>query len=212
MNCLARTAATAFTAVAAAIAPASTAQAYPIDCAILLCLAGGFPASAECTAAKIEMIRRITPFPIEPPLQLWNCPMGMDASVAAAAGITPPALGRDGMTAEARAYRDAIEIYHVRYRRERVGGGEGDEWVERDDTERGEYDRDGDYGWEETSFTRGPAWLGEIPGASRREITRDRNGEEQVVGHENYAARRLRGIAMRYRDYSGTYHFEWVSY
>ena len=189
MNCLARTAAAAFTAVAASIAPASTAQAYPIDCAILLCLAGGFPASAECTAAKIEMIRRITPFPIEPPLQLWNCPMGMDASVAAAAGITPPALGRD-----------------------RVGGGEGDEWVERDDTERGEYDRDGDYGWEETSFTRGPAWLGEIPGASRREITRDRNGEEQVVGHENYAARRLRGIAMRYRDHSGAYHFEWVSY
>lgn len=51
------------------------AEAYPIDCAILLCLAGGWPASAECTAARAEFIRRITPFPIEPPLQIWRCPM-----------------------------------------------------------------------------------------------------------------------------------------
>lgn len=52
-----------------------SAQAYPIDCAILLCLAGGFPASLPCDAARFEMIRRITPWPIEPPLQLWRCPM-----------------------------------------------------------------------------------------------------------------------------------------
>jgi hypothetical protein len=54
--------------------PAAIA-AYPIDCAILLCLAGGFPPSAPCVAARAEMIRRITPWPIEPPLQLWRCPM-----------------------------------------------------------------------------------------------------------------------------------------
>ena len=52
------------------------AKAYPIDCAILLCLSGGWPASAECAAAKAEFIRRITPWPIEPPLQIWRCPMG----------------------------------------------------------------------------------------------------------------------------------------
>lgn len=52
------------------------AQAYPIDCAILLCLAGGWPASAECSAARAEFIRRITPWPVEPPLQIWRCPMG----------------------------------------------------------------------------------------------------------------------------------------
>ena len=50
-------------------------HAYPIDCAILLCLAGGFPPSAPCASARAEMIRRITPWPIEPPLQLWRCPM-----------------------------------------------------------------------------------------------------------------------------------------
>lgn len=51
------------------------AQSYPIDCAILLCLAGGWPASAPCAAARAEFIRRITPWPVEPPLQIWRCPM-----------------------------------------------------------------------------------------------------------------------------------------
>ena len=51
------------------------AEAYPVDCAILLCLAGGWPASAECAHARAVIIRRITPWPIEPPLQIWNCPM-----------------------------------------------------------------------------------------------------------------------------------------
>jgi hypothetical protein len=55
---------------------AGEADAYPIDCAILLCLAGGWPTSAPCAAAKAEFIRRITPWPIEPPLQIWRCPMG----------------------------------------------------------------------------------------------------------------------------------------
>lgn len=52
------------------------AQSYQIDCAILLCLAGGWPASVPCARAKAEFIRRITPWPIEPPLQIWRCPMG----------------------------------------------------------------------------------------------------------------------------------------
>lgn len=59
---------------AASPAPAA-AQSYPIDCAILLCLAGGWPASVPCARARAEFIRRITPWPVEPPLQIWNCPM-----------------------------------------------------------------------------------------------------------------------------------------
>lgn len=54
------------------------AMAYPVDCAILLCLAGGFPASVECARARAVMIARITPWPIEPPLQIWNCPMRIE--------------------------------------------------------------------------------------------------------------------------------------
>ncbi len=54
----------------------ANAQGYQIDCAILLCLAGGWPASEPCARARAEFIRRITPWPIEPPLQIWRCPMG----------------------------------------------------------------------------------------------------------------------------------------
>lgn len=53
----------------------SRAQTYPIDCAILLCLSGGWPASGPCSRARAEFIRRITPWPVEPPLQIWRCPM-----------------------------------------------------------------------------------------------------------------------------------------
>ncbi|UXX85401.1 hypothetical protein [Roseovarius pelagicus] len=52
------------------------AQTYPIDCAILLCLSGGWPASEPCSRARAEFIRRFTPWPVEPPLQIWRCPMG----------------------------------------------------------------------------------------------------------------------------------------
>ncbi|NDW02473.1 hypothetical protein [Salipiger sp. PrR002] len=69
----AATAALAFTGSLAVTS--QPARAYQIDCAILLCLSGGWPASAPCVAAKTEFIRRITPSPIEPPLQIWRCPM-----------------------------------------------------------------------------------------------------------------------------------------
>jgi hypothetical protein len=60
-----------------ALPRSASTQTYPIDCAILLCLAGGWPASVPCTLARAEFIRRITPWPIEPPLQIWRCPMGV---------------------------------------------------------------------------------------------------------------------------------------
>lgn len=77
-------------AAIAAVAAASTlvgttqtvhAQSYPIDCAILLCLSGGWPASTPCARARAEFIRRITPFPVEPPLQIWRCPMGASFNI-----------------------------------------------------------------------------------------------------------------------------------
>lgn len=65
------------------------AQTYPIDCAILLCLSGGWPASVPCVRARAEFIRRITPWPVEPPLQIWRCPM------AASHEIEPQPSGTD---------------------------------------------------------------------------------------------------------------------
>jgi hypothetical protein len=68
-------AAAALSATAVSLSLAVPAAAYPVDCAILLCLAGGWPASAECAHARTVFIARITPWPVEPPLQIWNCPM-----------------------------------------------------------------------------------------------------------------------------------------
>ena len=55
--------------LAGAILPvqAKKAHAYDMDCAIMLCMAGGFPPSAVCAAAFRTMIRRITPWPSRPP-------------------------------------------------------------------------------------------------------------------------------------------------
>lgn len=64
----------------------SRAQSYPIDCAILLCLSGGWPASVPCTRARAEFIRRITPWPVEPPLQIWRCPMGASYDIERPSG------------------------------------------------------------------------------------------------------------------------------
>ena len=43
------------------------AKPYDIDCAIMLCMAGGFPSNPVCAGAYAEMVRRVTPWPIRPP-------------------------------------------------------------------------------------------------------------------------------------------------
>lgn len=68
--------AVALTVTSSSLPLPARAQTYPIDCAILLCLSGGWPASVPCARARTEFIRRITPWPVEPPLQIWRCPMG----------------------------------------------------------------------------------------------------------------------------------------
>ena len=68
--------AVALTVTGLSLPAPARAQTYPIDCAILLCLSGGWPASVSCARARAEFIRRITPWPVEPPLQIWRCPMG----------------------------------------------------------------------------------------------------------------------------------------
>ncbi|TLP55539.1 hypothetical protein FEE96_22395 [Parasedimentitalea maritima] len=89
---------TLFGGVVALVNPVAS-SAYPVDCAILLCLAGGWPASAECSHARAVFIRRITPWPIEPPLQIWRCPMG----VAQNEDLTRPLLERVQKVALAKA-------------------------------------------------------------------------------------------------------------
>ena len=83
------------------------AQTYQIDCAILLCLSGGWPASVPCARARAEFIRRITPWPVEPPLQIWRCPMG-----ASYRSIAPS--------------NEPNRVYDVRYARQHESGRDGD--------------------------------------------------------------------------------------
>ena len=68
---------------------AAPARAYPVDCAIFLCLAGGWPASPVCARAKATFLRRLTPFPVEPPLQIWRCPMGGGRATSAPPSPAP---------------------------------------------------------------------------------------------------------------------------
>jgi len=59
--------ATAAIGIAINLGALGRAHAYDIDCAIMLCMAGGFPSNAVCARAYSTMIRRITPWPSLPP-------------------------------------------------------------------------------------------------------------------------------------------------
>lgn len=199
-------------------APVQPVAAYPIDCAILLCLAGGFPPSAECTAAKAEMIRRITPWPVEPPLQLWNCPMSVPADVAQAVGMVNVGLGPDGLTPEVRKYRDGIEIYHIeKYENYTSGKDENDHFTDR--TKVGAYDEQGNFFWRGSSFANGPDWLrqaADVGGVAYTYCQHETDNGwckgSKETRYRNEEVRHLRGIGMRFQDYEGNFHTEFVRY
>jgi len=165
----------------------SVAQSYPIDCAILLCMAGGFPPSAECTAAQVEVIRRVTPWPIEPPLQLWNCPMGGGGSVPV------PNLGADGLTPEVRQYRDAIEVWELSKTSENSSGGR----MVYSNAIKGYYNVEGEY--VRRSQASVPGW---VENALLQHTGNTFSGE--------YGS--FRGIMLRTQDYTGATAVEWVTY
>ena len=83
----------AMLAATISIMPATPAKAYDMDCAIMLCMAGGFPPSAVCAAAYAEMIRRITPWPSRPPFGICTF-----AAVPAALRSAVEARGFDALT------------------------------------------------------------------------------------------------------------------
>ncbi|WP_134681458.1 hypothetical protein [Paracoccus ravus] len=169
---------------------APPAKAYPIDCAILLCLAGGFPASAECAAAKAEMIRRVTPWPVEPPLQLWRCPMGAPFSGSAAVPMQaiPPEVAR---------YRDGIELYHIIYSQRRH---DGTTYVT-DRSRLGHYDAQGNFSWIAIRMREAPDWVYAASGVSKN-----------AVLAELGSVRLWRGMLLRWRDHQGNYSEEWIRY
>lgn len=164
--------------VVSSFAP-QAAKAYQVDCAILLCLAGGWPASAECAHARAVFIRRITPWPIEPPLQIWRCPMGVAERgplqstaprVWDAITLTGENLGQFilAQVVEGRADIDisglefdfvrSIRVWDVRYYSHRERG-RNDDCSESYNMLLGTYGTQGEFSWQRTTPAAAPQWV-----------------------------------------------------
>lgn len=205
------------------VAPnASRAQSYPIDCAILLCLSGGWPASAPCARARAEFVRRITPWPVEPPLQIWRCPMGArfdtapdldlparisDASFDGGASPERQSLRRPhtwpvqaqadiDISGPAFNFVRSIRVFHVHYASQRMAGPENDESCRRRASVRlGSYGLQGAFRWSRSTLTKLPA----------SHTGLERWGEHcPRVSH--------RSVFVEWQDYSGNYGYEQVNY
>jgi hypothetical protein len=184
------------------------ANAYQIDCAILLCLAGGFPPSAPCAAARAEMIRRITPWPIEPPLQIWRCPIqaGSQTNLAHTSddpiSIRFPSVSRptsdtalqfSGLISTAKTevkdYLAAIRVYDLSYRQSRNRDGD---CIVSSRLRIGRYDAVGNFDWNGASVTAIPQWLFRPPQAA--------------------CGASFRGVGLEWQDYEGKIGTEVVRY
>lgn len=192
-------------AFAAVLSTGTPASAYQIDCAILLCMAGGFPPSAPCAAARAEMIRRITPWPIEPPLQLWRCPMHVsfegrrdepEMSVIPVALTTMP-RPRGPLAAVLAAYDSAIEtylagikVYDLTYYRHRNHDGDCNVTAR---FSIGSYDPSGAFDWRRASVQQVPGWVFD-------------------TGYAQCSEARFRGVGLEWRDYEGHRGTEVVTY
>lgn len=197
----------------------AAAQGYQIDCAILLCLAGGWPASVPCARARAEFIRRITPWPVEPPLQIWRCPMRAAletpdpvARLYRLAGVNPgpavsPAPQMEGLhlaqavghgadidvSGSAFAFIRSIDVFDASLSQWVVG--EGEHCRRTDLIRHGSYDSTGQFRWRIAS-------PGDLPPAFQ--------------GDEGFGATcpsiRVRAVFVDWEDHEGTYGSEQVNY
>jgi len=147
---------------------------YPIDCAILLCMAGGWPGVGDCIPARAEFIRRITPFPVEPPLQLWNCPMN-----AVPKNVSMSQVDQETI----KKLVEGIKVWHVRaYSKFRMRDGE---CRTTENIQLGSYDANGEFAWRRTSSGAAPDWI--ITPAMREGCSAN-----------------FRGVGLRWQDHEGT--------
>jgi hypothetical protein len=190
-------------------------QAYPIDCAILLCLAGGFPVSEPCSRAHTEMIRRITPWPIEPPVQPWNCPIASSAPNASPflPAMTPAAVQvsrhslldwsqsssdeHDPELLNARAdisiadMISSIEVYHLRYLRHYSSASDScnvSAWLR-----IGSYEDEWLFSWRKVPVSETPPWIFDAAYTNCGDIT-------------------FRGVGMAWINYDGQQITEVIEY
>ena len=199
--------------------PPAVAQSYQIDCAILLCLAGGWPASVPCARARAEFIRRITPWPVEPPLQIWRGPMG--ASFDRPSPLSPmerlyeiafreeqeiagpsQSLAPDVILTQAQERADidisddafdfvrSIRVYHIQFSQHQNRDGD---CIRSDATRLGSYGLQGDYAWTRSSIAA-------VPEASDLAVP-------AYCGSYSW-----RSVFVDWRDHAGNYGSEEVRY
>ncbi len=209
-------AAAAVGATIVSVSLSAPAAAYPVDCAILLCLAGGWPASAECAHARAVFIARITPWPVEPPLQIWNCPMRASIhrdkspmerlfEIALRREVAPLSQSPGGSPAEFYLAQDradvdisdpaydfvrSIHVFQIEYRRHRNRDGDCNTWST---IRKGTYGEQGDFAWVRSTPARVPPASAFRPGTSCSDYW-------------------FRGVFVDWTDYEGTYGFEEVRY
>jgi hypothetical protein len=210
-------AAVAAVTVSSLVGSVEPAQAYQVDCAILLCLAGGWPASAPCTHARAVFIRRITPWPIEPPLQIWRCPMGAsfnspaplspmerlyDITFGDAPQVSTPQDPRPlvrvqsderadiDISGDAFDFVRSIRVFHIRFDQHITSDGS---CVREDSTRLGSYGEQGNYHWSRSS-------VGEVPTSSQFPLS------------FGCAPTSYRSVFVDWRDQEGNYGFEEVRY
>ena len=189
-----------FAALLSIVSP-QPAKAYQVDCAILLCLAGGWPASAECAHARAVFIRRITPWPIEPPLQIWRCPMGVSMNAPLQSRPSPVQIVLAQVSEGGGADIDisgfefdfvrSIRVWDVRHYSHRERGRD-DDCSERYSINLGTYGEQGDFSWQRITPAAAPAWV--IP--SRR----------------CSSSNSRRGVGVEWEDHEGNHGYEWVAY
>lgn len=131
---------------------AAPAIGYPMDCAILLCLAGGWPTSAVCSAAKAVFIRRITPWPVEAPLQIWNCPL--NGTLEGAPGGDRSDIDISGPTFD---FVRSVRVFQIDHRQYMNGDRD---CLHSGTIRRGDYGSQGEFRWTNV-------YPGDVPPASR---------------------------------------------
>ena len=202
-----------FLSLGLSTATALPVAAYPVDCAIFLCLAGGWPASAECAHARAVFIQRITPWPVEPPLQIWNCPMRstfrgeakpierlLDVGVRGEPLVSIPATPWVLQLVQDRADVDisdpafdfvrSIRVFEITYQQRRNSDGDCNSWGS---VYMGTYGAQGDYSRRWSSVSA-------VPTASDLTLPADCRS----YWH--------RSVFVEWRDYQDSYGYEEVHY
>lgn len=174
---------------------AKQSRAYDMDCAIMLCMAGGFPPSAVCAAAYAEMIRRITPWPVRPPFGICTF------------AAVPVELGGPGGEGEL----DISPPEYAWLRRTRVLWFYGRSYESRDDPRQWDWyvrscDHENRYcRYHVRVFGAHTPWPESFVSGNGQSISFPSSGGRFNVFH--------RGVMVEYGDYEGNMdHSEWFRY